>query len=82
VGVEFFSSDSNNASNDLAWQPSLPVVIACNALLKDSTRADGCKVFSYELIPASFKKSQGGYVAIKTNHPEKPEIKLPATLLK
>jgi hypothetical protein len=82
VGVEFCSSDSNNASNNLAWQPGLPVAIAFNTLLKDSTRADGCKVFSYELIPASFKESQGGYVTIKTNHPEKPEIKLPATLLK
>jgi len=82
IGVEFCSSDSDQASNNPAWQPILPVAIAFNALLKDSTFADGRRVFSYELVPASFKKSQGGYVTIKTNHPEKPEIKLPATLLK
>jgi hypothetical protein len=81
TGVEFFSSDSNNASNDLTWQPSLPLVITFITLF-DSTRADGSKVFSYELVPVSFKKSQGGFAAIRTNHPEKPEIKLPATLLK
>jgi hypothetical protein len=82
VGVEFCSSDSENASNNLAWQPGLPVSIALKALSKDSTLADGRKVYSYELIPASFKESQGGSVTIKTNHPGKPEIKLPASLLK
>lgn len=82
IGVEFYSSESDQASSNSAWQPILPVAIAFNALLKDSTCADGRKFFRYELVPASFKKSQGGYVTIKTNHPEKPEIKLPATLLK
>jgi hypothetical protein len=82
TGVEFCSSDSDQASNNPVWQPILPVAIAFSALLKDSTCADGRRVFSYELVPASFKKSQSGYVTIKTNHPEKPEIKLPATLLK
>jgi hypothetical protein len=80
--VEFFASDDGQASNNPAWQPILPVAIAVNALLKDSTCADGRRVFRYELVPASFKKSQLGYVTIKTNHPEKPEIKLSATLLK
>jgi hypothetical protein len=81
TGVEFFPSDSDQVSNNPAWQPILPVIITF-ALLKDSTCVDGRRVFRYELVPASFKKSLVGYVTIKTNHPEKTEIKLPATLLK
>jgi len=80
VGAEFRASD--NTMNDPGWQATLPLTLKYCSLKTDSTRKDGYRVFTYELVPPVFKYSQTGYVTIKTNLPEKPEIILMASLLK
>ena len=80
LGAEFRAYDS--ASDNADWQTNLPVVIAVNPLTKDSNRADGKKVFCFELVSPIVKQSRLGDVTITTNHPKKPKIALETTLLK
>jgi hypothetical protein len=80
LGIEFHASD--NSADKPDWQANLPLAITVKPLSMDSTRADGYTVFVYELIAPAFKESQGGQINIKTNHPDKPEIALHATLLR
>jgi hypothetical protein len=82
MGAEFHSSDTASSQGNPGWQKGMGVAVAFHVLPKDTTGSDGRKIFSYELIPGSFTESQGGSVIIRTNHPQKPEIAIPATLLK
>jgi hypothetical protein len=78
TGIEFKSSEKDPGNAD--WQSSIPLTIQYKAIPKDSTRTDGYKVFGFELIAPKFDKSQNGQIAIKTNHPDKPEIELGAVV--
>jgi hypothetical protein len=79
-GVDFQAPDPTIDKSD--WHAEIPLTIAVNPLPKDSTRADGYKVFGYELISPSVKQSQEGWITIKTNHPDKPEVILQGNILR
>ena len=78
--IEFHSSEKKSDRPD--WQATLPLKIQWIAVPKDSVRADGLKVYAFELIAPSVDNSQNGQITIKTNHPEKPEIIIQATINK
>jgi hypothetical protein len=42
----------------------------------DSLRADGARYFKLDLTPPAVTTSTSGDIVIKTNHPEKPELKI------
>jgi hypothetical protein len=81
LGVEFQSADPSSDKSD--WHAEIPLAIGVNPLPKDSTRTtDGYKVFEYEFIAPSVKQSQEGWLIIKTNHPDKPEVIIQGNILK
>jgi hypothetical protein len=80
ITADFRSYDENEDKSQ--WQAGMNLAIAVNPLSKDSTRADGYRVFGYELIAPSVKKSQEGAIVIKTNHPDKPEVVIQGNILK
>jgi hypothetical protein len=80
ITADFRSYDENQDKSN--WQGEMNLAIAVNPLARDSTRADGYKVFGYELIAPSVKKSQEGLIVIKTNHPDKPEVVIQGNILK
>jgi hypothetical protein len=80
ITADFRSYDENADKSN--WQGDMNLAIAVNPLARDSTRADGYKVFGYELIAPSVKKSQEGQIVIKTNHPDKPEVLIQGNILK
>ncbi len=79
TGIDFRATDKADDKPD--WQTDIPFPIGFKALPKDSTRADGYKVWSYELTAPKVPQSLGGQITIKTNHPDKTSIILPASLL-
>jgi len=79
ISIEFRASDKSDDTPD--WHTDIPLPIAFKALPKDSTRADGYTGFGYELTAPKVTQSLGGLITLKTNHPDKPEIVLPASLL-
>jgi hypothetical protein len=62
------------------WQSAIPLVLKYKWALTDSVRSDGNRIFKLGLVPPVVDKSISGELVIKTNHPEKPEIKLKATI--
>ena len=62
------------------WQSDvrMPVVFKWHPL--DSIRADGARVFKLDLTPPAVTTAIAGEMVVKTNHSEKPELKIQTNL--
>jgi hypothetical protein len=80
LGVEFRTTATADTTSD--WHTDIPLPIGFALLPIDSTRADGFKVWGYELHPPKITRPLGGEITIRTNHPERAQIIIPASLLR
>jgi hypothetical protein len=67
-----------DASPALDWKNELRMQVVFKWRPLDSIRADGARIFKLDLTPPVVATSFSGEMAIKTNHPEKPELKIQA----
>jgi hypothetical protein len=65
--------ESGSASE---WQNEVRMPVSFKWRPQDSIRADGARFFRLDLTPPVVTTSFSGTMVIKTNHPEKPELKI------
>ncbi len=73
-----FKMGANTETPD--WQLKLPLAINYKFIPTDSTRSDGYRVYKLNLFNPHATKAAPGELIIKTNHSDKPEVRLRATL--
>ncbi len=64
------------------WRAPGPQPMKFKLTATDSTRANGYRVFKLDLYPVKADKTVSGEITITTNHPDKKEIVLQATINK
>jgi hypothetical protein len=77
--VGFKSAENSETPGWQLLQPA-PLKFAFTAL--DSTTTDSSRVYKLDIYFPGAEKSQTGNFIIKTNHPEKPELKIPGAINK
>ncbi len=80
--IYFIAEPDPNEKTVTSWKSDLPIFIRYELSLSDITRSDGYKVYKLNLYMPEIKASYLGYFTIKTNHPDKEEIRMRGTLLK
>ena len=72
-----------NGSSDVPeWQSSIPLSLKYKWAPTDSVRSDSCRVFKLDIFTPDIEKTVSGEFIIKTNHPDKSEIKLTGNINK
>jgi hypothetical protein len=69
-------------NSDVPEFKNVPISLKFSWLPTDSVRSDGYKIYKLSLIPPTISQSANGEFIIKTNHPDKPEIKINGTISK
>lgn len=80
TSIAFTEETIDKASK--GWQPGRAVPLQYAWLPADSTRSDGAKVYKLQLTMPKIDRSCSGSFIFTTNHPKKPEIVMPGTLLR
>ncbi|MBN1129405.1 MAG: DUF1573 domain-containing protein [Chitinispirillaceae bacterium] len=68
--------------NSPGWQNDFRLPLTYTLKPLDSVRDDGARVFSLELIGPKVETTISGEIVMKTNHSEKPELRIHAYLVK
>jgi hypothetical protein len=64
------------------WQNDIRLPVTYKWIPLDSIRPDGARVFKLELTAPKVETAVNGEIMVKTNHPEKPELKIQTYLAK
>lgn len=69
-----------SAGSASGWRDGVEIPVAFKWRPLDSLRTDGARFFKLDLTPPVVTNAIAGEMVIKTNHPEKPELKIPTNL--
>jgi len=80
LSVAFTEETIDKASKE--WQPGRGLPLQYEWMSTDSTRSDSSRVYKLQLVMPKIDKSCSGSFILTTNHPKKPQIIMPGTLLR